>query len=69
MSRPMTLKAGWKALAPFFRTSAQAGRWLALGGFLAVLTLVGSLNARNVRGGTAPAQAVAQIARHRARLG
>ncbi len=34
-----------------------------------VLTLVGSLNARNVRGGTAPAQAVAQIARHRARLG
>jgi argininosuccinate lyase len=34
-----------------------------------VLTLVGSLNARNVRGGTAPAQAQAQIARHRARLG
>jgi argininosuccinate lyase len=33
-----------------------------------VLTLEGSLNARNVRGGTAPAQAVAQIARHRARL-
>ncbi|MEK8050233.1 argininosuccinate lyase [Ideonella sp. DXS22W] len=34
-----------------------------------VLTLVGSLNARNVRGGTAPAQAAAQVARHRARLG
>jgi len=35
----------------------------------AVLTLRGSLDARNVRGGTAPAQASAQIARHRARLG
>ncbi len=35
----------------------------------AVLTLRGSLEARNVRGGTAPAQAAAQIARHRARLG
>jgi len=34
----------------------------------AVLTLHGSLNARNVLGGTAPAQAQAQIARHRARL-
>ncbi|MBP6901759.1 MAG: argininosuccinate lyase [Burkholderiaceae bacterium] len=34
-----------------------------------VLTLEGSLNARQVRGGTAPAQAQAQIARHRARLG
>jgi argininosuccinate lyase len=34
-----------------------------------VLTLQASLDARNVRGGTAPAQAVAQIARHRARLG
>jgi argininosuccinate lyase len=34
-----------------------------------VLTLEGSLNARNLRGGTAPAQAQAQIARHRARLG
>ncbi len=34
----------------------------------AVLTLRGSLNARNVLGGTAPAQAAAQIARHRARL-
>jgi argininosuccinate lyase len=34
-----------------------------------VLTLRGSLEARNVRGGTAPAQALAQIARHRARLG
>ena len=33
-----------------------------------VLTLQGSLNARHVRGGTAPAQALAQIARHRARL-
>ena len=33
-----------------------------------VLTLRGSLNARNVLGGTAPAQAAAQIARHRARL-
>ncbi len=34
-----------------------------------VLTLAGSLNARNVRGGTAPAQVREQIARHRARLG
>jgi argininosuccinate lyase len=33
-----------------------------------VLTLRGSLEARNIRGGTAPAQALAQIARHRARL-
>ena len=34
-----------------------------------VLTLEGSMAARNVRGGTAPAQVLAQIARHRARLG
>jgi argininosuccinate lyase len=34
-----------------------------------VLTLKGSMAARNVRGGTAPAQVLAQIARHRARLG
>ncbi len=34
----------------------------------AVLTLRGSLNARNVVGGTAPAQVRAQVARHRARL-
>jgi len=34
-----------------------------------VLTLRGSLNARNVLGGTAPAQVRQQIARHRARLG
>ena len=34
-----------------------------------VLTLRGSLDARNVRGGTAPQQALAQIERHRARLG
>jgi argininosuccinate lyase len=33
-----------------------------------VLTLRGSLNARNVLGGTAPAQVRAQIARHKARL-
>ncbi len=33
-----------------------------------VLTLRGSLNARNVLGGTAPSQARAQIARHQARL-
>ncbi|OYT99850.1 MAG: argininosuccinate lyase [Burkholderiales bacterium PBB1] len=33
-----------------------------------VLTLRGSLNARNVLGGTAPAQVRAQIARHRSRL-
>lgn len=33
-----------------------------------VLTLRGSLNARNVLGGTAPAQVRAQVARHRARL-
>jgi len=33
-----------------------------------VLTLRGSLNARQVRGGTAPVQALAQVARHRARL-
>ncbi len=35
----------------------------------AVLTLRGSLNARNVLGGTAPAQVRAQVERHRARLG
>jgi argininosuccinate lyase len=35
----------------------------------AVLTLRGSLEARNVRGGTAPVQVIAQIARHRQRLG
>jgi len=34
----------------------------------AVLTLRGSLDARNVLGGTAPAQVRAQLARHRARL-
>jgi argininosuccinate lyase len=34
-----------------------------------VLTLHGSLNARNVLGGTAPVQVLAQVARHRARLG
>jgi argininosuccinate lyase len=33
-----------------------------------VLTLAGSLNARNVVGGTAPAQVRAQVERHRARL-
>ena len=35
----------------------------------AALTLRGSLDARNVLGGTAPAQVRAQVARHRARLG
>ncbi|MFM2111768.1 MAG: argininosuccinate lyase, partial [Pseudomonadota bacterium] len=34
-----------------------------------VLSLRGSLNARNTLGGTAPAQVRAQIARHRLRLG
>ena len=34
-----------------------------------VLSLRGSLNARNVLGGTAPSQVLAQVARHRARLG
>jgi len=34
-----------------------------------VLTLRGSLEARNVRGGTAPVQVRAQLQRHRARLG
>jgi len=34
-----------------------------------VLSLRGSLNARNTLGGTAPAQVRAQLARHRARLG
>lgn len=34
-----------------------------------VLTLKGSLNARNVLGGTAPAQVRAQVARHQERLG
>jgi argininosuccinate lyase len=33
-----------------------------------VLSLKGSLNARNILGGTAPAQVRAQVARHRARL-
>src|SRR5574343_276026 len=35
----------------------------------AALTLQDSLDARNVLGGTAPAQTAAQVARHRARLG
>jgi argininosuccinate lyase len=35
----------------------------------AVLSLRGSLNARNILGGTAPSQVRRQIARHRARLG
>ena len=35
----------------------------------AALTLRGSLNARNVLGGTAPVQVLSQVARHRARLG
>jgi len=35
----------------------------------AALTLQGSLQARTVRGGTAPAQVRAQIERHRQRLG
>jgi argininosuccinate lyase len=35
----------------------------------AVLSLRGSLNARDILGGTAPAQVRAQIARHRSRLG
>ncbi|HEY8975193.1 MAG TPA: argininosuccinate lyase, partial [Burkholderiaceae bacterium] len=34
-----------------------------------VLTLRGSLNARQVTGGTAPVEAQRQIARHKARLG
>jgi len=34
----------------------------------AVLTLQGSMAARNLTGGTAPAQVLAQVARHRARL-
>ncbi|MBT9490436.1 MAG: argininosuccinate lyase, partial [Rubrivivax sp.] len=34
-----------------------------------VLTLQGSLRSRSVLGGTAPAQVLAQVARHRARLG
>ena len=34
-----------------------------------LLSLRGSLEARNVIGGTAPAQVLAQVARHRARLG
>jgi len=34
-----------------------------------VLTLRGSLDARNLLGGTAPAQVLAQVARHRQRLG
>ncbi|MCC6218179.1 MAG: thiol reductant ABC exporter subunit CydC [Aquabacterium sp.] len=62
MSRPMTLKAGWKALAPFFRTSAQAGRWLALGGFLAVLTLVGSLGLLGLSGAFLTGAAIAGLA-------
>ncbi|MDZ7811769.1 MAG: argininosuccinate lyase, partial [Ideonella sp.] len=33
-----------------------------------VLSLRGSLNARNVLGGTAPAQALAQVERHQQRL-
>ena len=33
-----------------------------------VLSLRGSLDARNVLGGTAPSQVLAQVARHKARL-
>jgi argininosuccinate lyase len=33
------------------------------------MSLRGSMNARNVLGGTAPAQVKAQVARHKARLG
>ena len=35
---------------------------------IALLTLRGSLNARNVLGGTAPVQVLAQVERNRARL-
>jgi argininosuccinate lyase len=35
----------------------------------AVLSLRGSLDARDIVGGTAPQQVRAQVARHRARLG
>ena len=47
-----------KALHPLIGDDAQHA-----------LTLEGSLNARQVRGGTAPAQVLAQIDRHRLRLG
>ncbi len=49
------------ALHPLIAADLDAAR--------AVLTLEGSLNARQVRGGTAPAQVRAQVARHRTRLG
>ena len=62
MNRPMSLKAGWEALAPFFRTSSQAGRWLAIGGFLAVLTLVGSLGLLGLSGAFLTGAAIAGLA-------
>lgn len=50
MNPRTTLKAGWIALAPFVRPSAGARRWLALGGLLSVLTLVGSLGLLGLSG-------------------
>ena len=64
------------ALAPAFREAARPDPLFVLAGgpgeagsdVLPLLSLRGSLEARNVAGGTAPAQVRAQIARHQARL-
>lgn len=61
MTGPMTVKAGWKALAPFVRTPASAGRWLALGGVLAVLTLVASLGLLGLSGAFLTGAAIAGL--------
>ncbi len=50
-------------------TTLQSFHAAITGDVYAVLSLQGSLNARNGIGGTAPAQVRAQVARHRARLG
>jgi argininosuccinate lyase len=55
-------------LAELPLTELQALNATITGDVAEVLTLRGSLNARNVAGGTAPAQVQLQIERHRARL-
>jgi argininosuccinate lyase len=56
------------ALTILFR-ARSAFKLLQIDDVFGVLTLEGSLNARNVLGGTAPAQVRAQVALHRTRLG
>ncbi len=61
MTSRMTLKTGLQALAPFARPSASAGRWIALGGLLAVLTLVGSLGLLGLSGAFLTGAAIAGL--------